>query len=445
MHKESFTIRAANVSKQYRLGQAASLDDGIRETLNNGLLGLRQSFRRSTAKPSASQQQGRELIWALRDVSFEIEPGTAVGLIGRNGAGKSTLLKILSRITPPTSGEAWIKGRIASLLEIGTGFQQDLTGRENVFLNGAILGMRRREVHAHFDEIVEFAQLERFIDTPVKRYSSGMFMRLAFSVAAHLDAEILLMDEVLAVGDLGFQRRCLEKVSQVTGNGRTVIFVSHKLGAVRRLCQRVLYLDGGRLIADGPTEDVLSRYVRDTLDLTHHDEQDDTGARFLQWQLAERSAKDTTLDIGRDISNCVTVGSATGSEIDHHSCIAGDDITFKVKLTVSDAIDPAWFQIALWGEDDEVVLSATSRDGGRASMNLQAGTHDLSISMRVPLRDGHYAIELALCDVHGQDVERVELPPRLIVLPREDRVLPRERRGVIDESADFHCQATPSR
>lgn len=263
MHEQHFSLRAADLGKRYSLGQASNLDDGIREVLSSGMQHIARSLRRGRAEPQDAPQSTRELIWALRGVSFTVDPGTAIGLIGRNGAGNSTLLKILSRITPPTTGEAWINGRIASLLEIGTGFQADLTGRENVFLNGAILGMRRREVHAHFDAIVAFAQLERFIDTPVKRYSTGMFMRLAFSVAVHLDADILLMDEVLAVGDLQFQKRCLQKMNEITGDGRTVVFVSHKLGAVRRLCQRALYLDQGRLLADGPTEDVLSRYVRD--------------------------------------------------------------------------------------------------------------------------------------------------------------------------------------
>ena len=415
MHNPPFALRAAGLGKQYKLGQATSLDDGIRETLSNGMQRLARAVRQSTTGTQLPEQRTRELIWALRDVSFTVEPGTAIGLIGRNGAGKSTLLKILSRITPPTTGEAWTNGRIASLLEIGTGFQADLTGRENVFLNGAILGMRRREVHAHFDKIVEFAQLERFIDTPVKRYSSGMFMRLAFSVAAHLDAEILLMDEILTVGDLAFQRRCLEKMNQVTGNGRTVVFVSHKLGAVRRLCQRALYLHDGRLLADGTTEDVLSAYVRDTLDLDTQGEHATTRARFLNWRFD------------------------ANTEGDKHSCVSGDEITLRVQFSLGAATDHAWFQFALWGEDDEVVISATSRDGGRPVLHLDAGVHELSVSLRLPLRNGHYALELALCNEHGADLERVELPPRMVVLPREERVLARERRGVLDEAVEFAC------
>jgi lipopolysaccharide transport system ATP-binding protein len=201
-----------------------------------------------------------EELWALRDISFALPAGAAVGVIGRNGAGKSTLLKLLSRITPPTTGEIRLRGRVGSLLEVGTGFHPELTGRENIFLNGAILGMRRREVAARFDAIVAFAEVERFLETPVKRYSSGMYVRLAFAVAAHLEPEILVVDEVLAVGDAEFQRKCLGKMGEVAGGGRTVIFVSHSMQAVSALTQRVLLLDRGRCEFDGPTSDGIARY-----------------------------------------------------------------------------------------------------------------------------------------------------------------------------------------
>src|SRR5256886_9244972 len=203
----------------------------------------------------------KEDFWALKDVSFEVQRGEVVGIIGRNGAGKSTLLKILSRITEPTEGRVRIKGRVASLLEVGTGFHPELTGRENIFLNGAILGMTRAEIKRKFDEIVAFAELEKFLDTPVKRYSSGMYMRLAFAVASHLEPEILLVDEVLAVGDAEFQKKCLGKMSIVAANdGRTVIFVSHSMPTVARLCPRVIWLRGGEIAADGPSDDVIQKY-----------------------------------------------------------------------------------------------------------------------------------------------------------------------------------------
>jgi lipopolysaccharide transport system ATP-binding protein len=205
-------------------------------------------------------------MWALRDLSFEIEPGEVIGVIGRNGAGKSTLLKILSRITEPTEGYAEIHGRVGSLLEVATGFHPELSGRENIFLNGAILGMRRSEILKNFDEIVAFAEVERFIDTPVKHYSSGMYLRLAFAVAAHLEPEILLVDEVLAVGDAAFQRKCLGKMQDVGQSGRTVFFVSHNMTAITRLCPRTLLLGGGRLICDGPSPQVVGAYLGSGLD-----------------------------------------------------------------------------------------------------------------------------------------------------------------------------------
>jgi len=203
-----------------------------------------------------------EILWALRDVSFEVQPGEVVGLVGRNGAGKSTLLKILSRVIKPSTGEVDIYGRVGSLLEIGTGFHPDLTGRENIYLNGAIIGMKREEIKRKFDEIVAFAEVERFLDTPVRYYSSGMYLRLAFAVAGHFEPEILMLDEVLAVGDAAFQRKCLDKMKQISSEGRTVFFVSHNLSSIQELCTRALLIEAGRLIEDGSTYDVSVKYLK---------------------------------------------------------------------------------------------------------------------------------------------------------------------------------------
>jgi lipopolysaccharide transport system ATP-binding protein len=222
----------------------------------------------SSSQLSASRSQpASEDFWALKDVSFEINRGEVVGIIGRNGAGKSTLLKILSRITEPTGGRITVEGRIASLLEVGTGFHPELTGRENIFLNGAILGMSRIEIKAKFDEIVAFAEIERFLDTPVKRYSSGMYVRLAFAVAAHLEPEILVIDEVLAVGDVEFQKKCLGKMQDVSVGGRTVLFVSHNMNAVQMLCSKCVFLSGGRLDSFGKTPDMISKYITSQVSL----------------------------------------------------------------------------------------------------------------------------------------------------------------------------------
>ena len=247
-------IRAEGLSKQYHVGAAREPYSTLRESLMST---VRTPFRRLRGA-----QGNDETVWALKDVSFEVLPGEVIGIIGRNGAGKSTLLKILSRITEPTTGRARIRGRVGSLLEVGTGFHPELTGRENIFLNGAVLGMKRSEVARKFDEIVAFAEVERFMDTPVKHYSSGMYMRLAFAVAAFVEPEILLIDEVLAVGDAEFQKKCLGKMSEVSRQGRTILFVSHNMTAVKSLCSRAMWLDGGRIVNAGETEGVVADYLQ---------------------------------------------------------------------------------------------------------------------------------------------------------------------------------------
>jgi lipopolysaccharide transport system ATP-binding protein len=260
-------IQVEHLSKRYRLGARRAPYRTLRETITDVVRrpfsrnGHAQAHRANGAVRSADDTT----LWALRDVSFTVTAGEVIGVIGRNGAGKSTLLKVLSRITEPTEGEITIHGRVGSLLEVGTGFHPELSGRENVFLNGAILGMKRTEITRKFDEIVAFAEVEKFIDTPVKHYSSGMYMRLAFAVAAHLEPEILLIDEVLAVGDLTFQKKCLGRMSTIAREGRTVLFVSHNMGAVTRVCQRCVWLDGGQVAADGPAAEVVGRYQAESV------------------------------------------------------------------------------------------------------------------------------------------------------------------------------------
>jgi len=261
----SIAIKAEDLSKTYRIVAFQAKYGTLRDALSHGFAAPFRALRahwRSPGNDGTPSQHGRtELYTALRDVSFEIQPGEVVGVIGRNGAGKSTLLKILSRITEPSSGVADIYGRVGSLLEVGTGFHQELSGRENVFLNGAILGMKKAEIERKFDEIVSFAEVERFVDTAVKHYSTGMQLRLAFAVAAHLEPEILLVDEVLAVGDARFQKKCLSKMQDVGQQGRTVLFVSHNMTAVTRLCKRCLLLDQGQLVKDGSSHEVIGAYM----------------------------------------------------------------------------------------------------------------------------------------------------------------------------------------
>src|SRR5512135_829157 len=249
-------IRVEDLGKRYRIGTAPERYKTLRDTIVAGVNAPIQRLRRGTALTATSKDTST--IWALRNVSFDVIQGKVLGIVGRNGAGKSTLLKILSRVTEPTEGSAEIHGRVGSLLEVGTGFHPELTGRENIYLNGAILGMKRLEIERKFDEIVSFSEVEQFIDTPVKRYSSGMYLRLAFAVAAHLEPEILVVDEVLAVGDAEFQKKCLGKMSDVANEGRTVLFVSHNMVAVQSLCSRVLWMQGGHIVGDGPSDQLVS-------------------------------------------------------------------------------------------------------------------------------------------------------------------------------------------
>jgi lipopolysaccharide transport system ATP-binding protein len=253
-------IRVENLSKLYRIGAKQERYKTLRDTFADALGAPLRKVAGMWRKNGSGIDAGADTIWAINDLSFEIKRGDVTGVIGRNGAGKSTLLKILSRITEPTKGYAEIQGRVGSLLEVGTGFHQELTGRENIYLNGAILGMKRAEINRKFDEIVSFSEVERFIDTPVKHYSSGMHMRLAFSVAAHLQSEILLVDEVLAVGDFAFQKKCLGKMEDVAAQGRTVLFVSHNLGVIKELCQNAIVLSNGMLEFQGPVVEGLARY-----------------------------------------------------------------------------------------------------------------------------------------------------------------------------------------
>ncbi len=247
-------IRAEGLGKRYTIGTAAARNDTLRDALAHSIRSPMRALRRRAVTDANS-------VWALRDVSFDVRQGEVLGIVGRNGAGKSTLLKVLSRITEPTAGRARIVGRVGSLLEVGTGFHPELTGRENVFLNGSILGMDRAYIERTFDEIVEFAGVGRFVDTPVKRYSSGMYLRLAFAVAAHLEPEILIVDEVLAVGDAQFQKKCLGKLAEVTSHGRTVLFVSHNMAAIAALCQRAILLRAGRVVDEGPARQVVQGYL----------------------------------------------------------------------------------------------------------------------------------------------------------------------------------------
>lgn len=333
-----FAIEAQGLSKAYRIGTREAPADSMMQVASRLLLAPWRNLRRLRRMDvSKDLKSSEDLHWALRDLSFHVREGESLAVIGRNGAGKSTLLKILSRITEPTAGRAVIQGRVASLLEVGTGFHPELTGRENVYMNGTVLGMTKREIDRKFDRIADFSGVEKFLDTPVKRYSSGMKVRLAFAVAAHLDPELLIIDEVLAVGDASFQKRCMDRMSEMSREGRTILFVSHNLDLVDRLCQRAIVLRQGRLQFEGTVQEAISCYLTDETDhgpvrdLTQHSRSGDGRARFAQVEIQNSAGQpcdfhafgDTlrvalTIDADcelRDVGIAVILSSASGHRI----------------------------------------------------------------------------------------------------------------------------------
>jgi lipopolysaccharide transport system ATP-binding protein len=309
-------IRVENLCKQYRLGTAGGTYRTLRESLTEAVGG---AWKRLLGPEAGTTAAGAGGFWALRDVGFEVQPSEVVGIIGRNGAGKSTLLKILSRIVEPTRGRAEVRGRMGSLLEVGTGFHPELTGRENIYLNGSILGMRRREIDRKFEEIVAFSELEQFLDTPVKRFSSGMYVRLAFAVAAHLEPEILVVDEILAVGDATYQRRCIDRMATLARSGCTILFVSHNMDLVPRLCQQGILLECGRVIRNGAARDIVEYYLERQLQqsggsgLSTRHRRGDGRARFLRFWLETPDGREVTVHVsGEDLTVCMEVDSSAG-------------------------------------------------------------------------------------------------------------------------------------
>jgi lipopolysaccharide transport system ATP-binding protein len=394
-------IHVAGLGKRYRIDRAAA---------GPGYRTLRESLAAAATAPLRrwrGRAAGRtEEFWALREVDFEVQPGEVVGIIGRNGAGKSTLLKILSRITKPTTGWVQLHGRVGSLLEVGTGFHPELTGRENIALNGSILGMSRREIARKFDEIVAFAEIDQFLDTPVKRYSSGMYIRLAFAVAAHLEPEILVVDEVLAVGDAAFQQKCVGKMKTISQQGRTVLFVSHNMAAVLNLCRRALLLEGGRVQAEGPVATVVKRYVQTLaapagggIDLREH---------------PARAPGCVPLLAGVRLLN------SQGETTDQFSC--GEDLTIALDfqpvqrleqprfgIGFDDALGQRIFSVATYLSAgglpplrEAATIACTIRD-----LPLAPGRYTLSLSAGIPgdsLKDALYnavALEVCAADFYG--------------------------------------------
>jgi lipopolysaccharide transport system ATP-binding protein len=374
MSKPNFAIAIDSLSKRYMIGHQRVRGEGMRHAIE-GAMRAPLTWLRS------ARQKKMELadFWALQDVSFQVKQGEVVGIIGRNGAGKSTLLKVLSRITVPTEGRIRIAGRIASLLEVGTGFHQELTGRENIFLNGAILGMTRAEIVRKFDEIVEFSGIEEFLDTPVKRYSSGMYVRLAFAVAAHLEPEILIVDEVLAVGDEAFQRKCLGKIGSFARSGRTVLFVSHNMEAIRSLCQRAIWLDHGRLHKDGPVEDIVEDYFNSTAD--------------------DMSFSCANPDYGLMVKNVVLKNSRG---VKSGQFRPGDDLIVEVSYEAQKPLEKPYIVFGVLGINGSCFTANMLLDGHRPELLM--GTGQFSCRFKsLPLFPQNYTVKMSIRTKTGLD------------------------------------------
>jgi lipopolysaccharide transport system ATP-binding protein len=378
-------ISVKNLGKLYRLGK--------RERYTT----FTETFFRALAAPLRRLQQigkpvsPEETFWALRDVSFDVRPGEVLGIVGRNGAGKSTLLKLLSRITEPTEGRMEIHGRLGSLLEVGTGFHPELTGRENIFLNGTILGMKRQEIARKFDEIVAFSEIEKFLDMPVKRYSSGMYVRLAFAVAAHLEPEILVVDEILAVGDVDFQKKCLGKMSEVSGAGRTILFVSHNMPAVKNLCTRAILLDKGRIVSEGDVENTIAAYLN-------------VNSPIQEDGLIPETAPRT--GTGDALLRRVSLIDETGQPF--NQVLLGQTFHVVVVYEIKQPIEDAVIEIGISTLNGLRVATVQNVDGDKGSMKLKPGMQEISVEIDATLLPREYVIDVFMNRLTGLTVDWVE-------------------------------------
>ncbi|OWK43712.1 ABC transporter ATP-binding protein [Fimbriiglobus ruber] len=395
-------IRVENLSKRYHIGRAPTGFSNLTETVRTV---ARSTWGKLKQLAAAGEATDGTAYWALKDVSFDVHPGEVVGVVGRNGAGKSTLLKLMSRITVPTSGRIEVRGRMGSLLEVGTGFHPELTGRENVFLNGSILGMTRQEIRAKFDKIVEFSEIGAYLDTPVKRYSSGMYVRLAFAVAAHLEPEILIVDEVLAVGDATFQRRCIDRMAELAAQGRTILFVSHNMQLIPRFCHRAVYLERGTVKQVGPADKVTQLYLDKLL------EDSRTGDLRDKQRIGDGRAK------------FVRVGllDGTGRALSVHT--SGDDMTVRVDIETQHAIPDVTVAVSVQSLHGTRVISGSTRDTGFAA-SLTPGTQTFECRFdKVHIRPGQTVlVNLALTTEAGIVIDEVEAGAVLDVIGDERHV-----------------------
>jgi lipopolysaccharide transport system ATP-binding protein len=387
----NISIKVENVGKLYRLGEVGT--GTLSHDLNRWwarLRGKEDPFAKVGEMNDRSTKGNSEYVWALRDIDFEVKQGEVMGIIGRNGAGKSTLLKILSKVTKPTTGTIKVKGRIASLLEVGTGFHPELTGRENIFLNGAILGMTKHEIRSKFDEIVDFSGVERYIDTPVKRYSSGMYVRLAFAVAAYLEPEILIVDEVLAVGDAEFQKKCLGRMKDVSVNdGRTVLFVSHNMGAVKQLCDSSILMVNGRLNAIGKSKEIIDQYLA-------IDQRPNT--------MEMVDDKQRSYSTGEAMITSLSVTGAEGNS----SLLLGEAISIAINFTCNKPVTDLIADVKIVSKDGVEFSHSQSNFDNLDILDLPEGTHNLKLNIENNLQPGQYFLTIGLHHSDGATIDYLE-------------------------------------
>lgn len=389
-------ISVENLGKSYLVGHESTAGQkytALRDVLGNQV--------RNFVRKSFDMLKGRQIVqgdtveefWALRNINFEVREGEVLGIVGHNGAGKSTLLKILSRITDPTEGRVTLRGRVASLLEVGTGFHPELTGRENIFLNGSILGMKRAEINREFDKIVEFAEVERFLDTPVKRYSSGMYVRLAFAVAAHLDPEILVVDEVLAVGDSQFQRKCLGKMQDVSREqGRTVLFVSHNMSAIKSLCSRAICLERGMIVSDGTPDTVLQRYLH--------------AADGCEFDGEIPIARPRQYGTGELQFRSVKILSDRNEPV--RALTTGNTLDFSIRLTVKSRVENLCIEVGILEADGRQLTQSRWPRHAAHGLNFDPGDYEIQLSSTLIIFPGRYSILLAAHRMDGTTLDWVE-------------------------------------